>query len=315
MEIDKMPDGYKFYTKKPIPIKAVQINETFTVETLEGTHTGNAGDYLIEGIEGELYPCKKEIFLKTYEEVVENDNKKGGKLQKGGTMEGNIPFYDFRIGDKVLYHPLLGGKDEEMYIVEIFGENEYGQWEYGLSYMKEWGGTKLRVDESEIDPLPKGRQSAKKSRYDKFAYYKDRVKMVKLINNEGEIIEKEGYSVEGSGIFDLEGEEYIAGYTEDGEMHASNVDVDDTVLNLDWERTQYKLSAIGGDTLKKLVTQCLNDWDLPSMKTFEDLVENGIVKEINEFTFEVGGEKIKAMGEGSGMYSREWSFELGQNTV
>ena len=75
----------------------------------------------------------------------------------------------------------------------------------------------------------------------KFAYYKDRVKMVKLINNEGEILDKEGYSVEGAGIFDLEGEEYIAGYTEDGEMHASVVDVDDTVLNLDGERTQYKL--------------------------------------------------------------------------
>lgn len=69
MKIDKMPEGYKCYIKRPIPIKAIQINEKFTVETLEGTHTGNVGDYLIEGIEGELYPCAKKIFEKSYKEV------------------------------------------------------------------------------------------------------------------------------------------------------------------------------------------------------------------------------------------------------
>lgn len=27
------------------------------------------GDYIIKGINGELYPCKPDIFIKTYEEV------------------------------------------------------------------------------------------------------------------------------------------------------------------------------------------------------------------------------------------------------
>ena len=59
--------GAKPYVKKPIPIKAVQIDEDFWVETLEGNHQGKAGDYLIEGIKGELYCCDKEIFEESYE--------------------------------------------------------------------------------------------------------------------------------------------------------------------------------------------------------------------------------------------------------
>lgn len=39
------------------------------VETLEGVITGNVGDYIIRGISGEFYPCKPDIFEKTYEMV------------------------------------------------------------------------------------------------------------------------------------------------------------------------------------------------------------------------------------------------------
>ena len=30
------------------------------------------GDYIIIGVQGELYPCKPDIFLATYEEVAED---------------------------------------------------------------------------------------------------------------------------------------------------------------------------------------------------------------------------------------------------
>jgi hypothetical protein len=39
------------------------------VETLEGTMIVNEGDWIITGIEGEIYPCKDSIFRKTYEVV------------------------------------------------------------------------------------------------------------------------------------------------------------------------------------------------------------------------------------------------------
>lgn len=37
------------------------------IVTLEGVMIGNAGDWLIKGVNGELYPCKPDIFEKTYE--------------------------------------------------------------------------------------------------------------------------------------------------------------------------------------------------------------------------------------------------------
>jgi hypothetical protein len=39
------------------------------IKTLEGIHHVSVGDYVIQGIQGELYPCKPDIFRKTYEEV------------------------------------------------------------------------------------------------------------------------------------------------------------------------------------------------------------------------------------------------------
>lgn len=39
------------------------------VNTLEGTMTASLGDYIVKGIDGELYPCKYDIFERTYELV------------------------------------------------------------------------------------------------------------------------------------------------------------------------------------------------------------------------------------------------------
>ena len=40
---------------------------TMEIKTLEGNHIANRGDYIIQGIQGEIYPCKSEIFDATYE--------------------------------------------------------------------------------------------------------------------------------------------------------------------------------------------------------------------------------------------------------
>ncbi len=58
---------FEKFRKRPVVIDAVKVDHPFQVETLEGTHYGTAGDYLIRGIHGEYYPCKPEIFEKTYE--------------------------------------------------------------------------------------------------------------------------------------------------------------------------------------------------------------------------------------------------------
>ena len=41
------------------------------IHTLEGVMTANAGDWIITGVNGERYPCKPDIFDKTYEKVEE----------------------------------------------------------------------------------------------------------------------------------------------------------------------------------------------------------------------------------------------------
>lgn len=88
------------YRKKPVVIEAIQFNgknfneisefslgkakqriayegntpiETNTIDifTLEGTMNAIEGDFIIKGVQGEFYPCKPDIFEKTYEKVAE----------------------------------------------------------------------------------------------------------------------------------------------------------------------------------------------------------------------------------------------------
>lgn len=40
-----------------------------TINTLGGRVHAKLGDYIIKGVNGELYPCKPDIFRKTYEPV------------------------------------------------------------------------------------------------------------------------------------------------------------------------------------------------------------------------------------------------------
>ena len=39
------------------------------IPTLEGTMTATVGDWIIKGVAGEFYPCKPDIFEKTYESI------------------------------------------------------------------------------------------------------------------------------------------------------------------------------------------------------------------------------------------------------
>lgn len=45
------------------------IEGEMIINTLEGTMLASLGDYIIQGIKGEIYPCKPDIFEATYERV------------------------------------------------------------------------------------------------------------------------------------------------------------------------------------------------------------------------------------------------------
>lgn len=74
-------------TKKPVTVEAIlytgdNILEIYdftcdcaachadvgmAISTLEGDMIANIGDYIIKGVNGEFYPCKPDIFEKTYD--------------------------------------------------------------------------------------------------------------------------------------------------------------------------------------------------------------------------------------------------------
>ena len=86
------------YRKKPVVIEAVQLTKAtraavvsqivaagyntrtlskppmrtvtgIVIQTLEGDMEASFGDFIVKGVNGEFYPCKPDIFEKTYEKV------------------------------------------------------------------------------------------------------------------------------------------------------------------------------------------------------------------------------------------------------
>lgn len=56
---------YKYLNDK----EATKVLLSAVIKTLEGDMTALVGDYIIKGVNGEFYPCKPDIFKKTYELV------------------------------------------------------------------------------------------------------------------------------------------------------------------------------------------------------------------------------------------------------
>lgn len=60
-EVTTIPEGH------PIDVHSVDPKTFGWVPTLEGGHVVTPGDWIITGVHGEHYPCKPDIFEKTYE--------------------------------------------------------------------------------------------------------------------------------------------------------------------------------------------------------------------------------------------------------
>lgn len=44
-----------------------KVHQPMGIVTLEGVLTVSEGDWIIKGVNGEFYPCKPDVFEKTYE--------------------------------------------------------------------------------------------------------------------------------------------------------------------------------------------------------------------------------------------------------
>ena len=67
--IDCLSELSDFMNNQNVRINYFEPEPKLLIETLEGTMSASEGDYIIKGISGEFYPCKPDIFHKTYEEV------------------------------------------------------------------------------------------------------------------------------------------------------------------------------------------------------------------------------------------------------
>lgn len=50
-------------------IETVKNDKHIRIQTLEGDMKASFGDYIIKGVNGEFYPCKPDIFEKTYKSI------------------------------------------------------------------------------------------------------------------------------------------------------------------------------------------------------------------------------------------------------
>ena len=107
----------RVYRKKPVTVEAVQWtgenlaemcefidSEVFeiiprvglVIHTLEGDHHASPGDYIIKGVNGEFYPCKPDIFAKTYESATLTPLNEPLTLDELRAMDGGPVYVVFR---------------------------------------------------------------------------------------------------------------------------------------------------------------------------------------------------------------------------
>ena len=69
-DLDSIKEVIDFIGYIPQIIEGCETHHKFLkIKTLEGEHTTSEGDFIIKGVNGEFYPCKPDIFEKTYERV------------------------------------------------------------------------------------------------------------------------------------------------------------------------------------------------------------------------------------------------------
>lgn len=61
------------FVRKPVIVEAKQMKQSFTVQTEYGKRQGNAGDWLVTGVNGEPFVFTHQAFTSQYDPVDNND--------------------------------------------------------------------------------------------------------------------------------------------------------------------------------------------------------------------------------------------------
>jgi len=125
------------YRKKPVVIEALKWDgenfdavNNFTdgaakkkgkaliIPTLEGNHKASVGDMIIKGVNGEFYPCKPDIFAKTYDDV-----SKPIKPDFGETFVAAKPVQTM----KTLHNSTISGARKNVKDIQVVGNGDMFQ--------------------------------------------------------------------------------------------------------------------------------------------------------------------------------------------
>jgi hypothetical protein len=74
-------------------------NNVLHVKTLEGEHIASEGDWIIKGVQGEFYPCKPDVFEKTYERASLQEAEPTGEVELQA-REKESSFLNEKINEK-----------------------------------------------------------------------------------------------------------------------------------------------------------------------------------------------------------------------
>ncbi|WP_223837362.1 hypothetical protein [Bacillus swezeyi] len=109
----------------------------FAIKTRKGSMRADYGDYIIKGVEGEIYPCKPEIFEKTYDSVdVSKKAREMAELSEMVTKSGinfsekgaSKPLVPYVVSAQGLYTKILVSwtYDPDMAFYEVYGSQTQG---------------------------------------------------------------------------------------------------------------------------------------------------------------------------------------------
>jgi hypothetical protein len=149
------------FRKKPVVIEAVQflgtpesekdvldfvrcietLDNQIVIRTLEGNMTASAGDWIIKGVSGEFYPCKPDIFEKTYEKVKESETIPEPKIKPLEWIEEDTfvafgsfgTFEVYETGGEEGLKPWMGSLNDSNYY-DGFGSMDFDTVEEAKAY-------------------------------------------------------------------------------------------------------------------------------------------------------------------------------------
>lgn len=134
------------------------LPDMLEIVTREGNHKVSWGDYIIRGVQGELYPCKPEIFVATYEPVGYIDPAEvleAASMWKG-PGETPHPYYpDYMAqGDcQICGHPREAHQSAPDAVARLVEAAQTVMWRARHSETEEWQHFNRRPSWREVQPL------------------------------------------------------------------------------------------------------------------------------------------------------------------